>query len=55
MRRNKPNRFAIPSNTDWGKAMIAMILSAQAGGKQVFISRTGICIAGVTPKASTSC
>ncbi|WP_152569458.1 MULTISPECIES: hypothetical protein [Sphingomonas] len=36
-------RFAIPSNTDWGKAMISIILSAQAAGKQVFINGTGNC------------
>ena len=37
------NRFAIPTNTDWGKAMVSMLLTAQARGKRVWINGSGNC------------
>lgn len=38
-----PNRFAIPSTTDAGRAMISLLLTAQARGKIVYINGTGNC------------
>lgn len=38
-----PNRFAISTTTDTGKAMIALVYSAQARGKQIFVGGTGDC------------
>lgn len=38
-----PNRFSMPTNTDYGKAMISALLIAQARGKKVFVHGTGNC------------
>ncbi len=37
------NRFVISANTDAGKAMVSLLLTAQARGKRVFVGGTGNC------------
>ena len=38
-----PNRYAIPTNTDAGKAMIATLLTAYAMGYSVIVTGNGTC------------
>lgn len=39
------NRWEVKSNTDGGRALIAMILSAQGTGKSVTVLGSGSCVA----------
>ena len=41
--QSAPNRFAVPTNTDAGKAMIATLLTAYALGYNIMVTGSGAC------------